>query len=76
MSHNKCLIWHKTAVTTLKQSLSQMYPHVVLKNLEYFSHAVDDVEYSIFQSETFCIICSSFINNDFIPLDIFRDANM
>ena len=54
ISHNKCLIWHKTAVSTLKQSLMQMYQHVVLKNLEYFSHSIDNVVLFISYSYFVC----------------------
>lgn len=59
ISHNKCLIWHKTAVTTLKQSLMQMYPHVVLKNLEYFAHSSDNV---IFFSYPFHLLLDPLLN--------------
>ncbi|XP_065214466.1 PMS1 protein homolog 1-like [Planococcus citri] len=34
LAHNKCLIWHKTSVYSVRQSLMQVYPSAVLKNLK------------------------------------------
>lgn len=32
--HNKCLIWNKTSVASLRQSLLQVYASNIVKNLE------------------------------------------
>ena len=34
LAHNKCLIWHKTSVYSLRQSLMQVFPNAILKNLK------------------------------------------
>lgn len=63
IAHNKCLIWHKTSVCTLKQSLMQIYPHVVLKNLEYFINSFNEVSlvcYIFFASDIRCILRTNF----------------
>ncbi len=51
LAHNRCLIWQKTSVYTLRQSLMQVYPHVVQKNLVEFSTKFGEVS-----CISFCIL--------------------
>lgn len=43
IANNKCLIWQKTSVNSLRLSLMQVYPNVVLKNLVDFSTSYNEV---------------------------------
>lgn len=48
LAHNKCLIWHKTSVYSLRQSLMQVYPHAVLKQMEDVSCELENVSNYLF----------------------------
>lgn len=57
IAHNKCLIWQKTAVFSLRQSLMQVYPHVVLKNLVEYKSTLDDVSHCPLSLTFYCSSC-------------------